>query len=400
MLSAVAGGVFAVTTLVIAPDLPWATDFRSEVWEAGRALLQGRDPLRHDGAHGTVYPPASTVLTAPFALLPYPAAVALGVVVLLAAVTAALWLCGVTDWRCLAVALASPPIVAGLTYANLSLALLFAVAMVWRWRASALVAGVALGLAIAVKIFLWPLLVWLLLIRQVRSAIAASMVAIAATLAGFGIVGFHLIDDFVTVTRANVDLYYDSSASLAAAGAAVGVPLGTATALSAIAALMLIAVAARGRDNEVACLTLCLAAALVATPITWGHYYALFFVPLAITSPRLSWSWAYPYVTAPQLSTSFSMLGRLLDCLSGFALAALVFLKTDRSALRQDPERPRRATLRAQAGCTPGVDPPPRVPPARSRRRWSSRRRSGGRSARRRRRDRGRSAPRRHGRGR
>ena len=37
---------------------------------------------------------------------------------------------------------------------------------------------------------------------------------------------------------------------------------------------------------------------LLATPVTWAHYFALFVVPLALLRPRLSPIWALPLVMA------------------------------------------------------------------------------------------------------
>jgi hypothetical protein len=41
-------------------------------------------------------------------------------------------------------------------------------------------------------------------------------------------------------------------------------------------------------------LILCLAAALVATPILWLHYLGLLFVPIALARPRLTALWFVP----------------------------------------------------------------------------------------------------------
>jgi hypothetical protein len=49
----------------------------------------------------------------------------------------------------------------------------------------------------------------------------------------------------------------------------------------------------------VATLTLCLAAALAASPIVWVHYFLLLLVPLALTRPTLSPLWLVPFGYAP-----------------------------------------------------------------------------------------------------
>ena len=48
-----------------------------------------------------------------------------------------------------------------------------------------------------------------------------------------------------------------------------------------------------------AALTLCLAAALAASPIVWMHYFLLLLVPLALIRPRLSPLWLVPFAYWP-----------------------------------------------------------------------------------------------------
>lgn len=135
----------------------FAEDFKTSVWNPGRAILAGRSPMREYSAEGhnggTVYPPIATLATLPFSLPPYEAARLLWVLALVGAVLGALWLCGVRDWRCYAVACACPPVVAGFMYANLSLLLVLALALAWRWRDRAWRVGALLGLVIAAKLF-------------------------------------------------------------------------------------------------------------------------------------------------------------------------------------------------------------------------------------------------------
>ena len=73
-----------------------------------------------------------------------------------------MWIVGVRDWRCLVLALTSPVVLQGLYWGNLSLALLLPLALAWRYRERATIAGVAVGSAVAAKLIAWPLVVWLL----------------------------------------------------------------------------------------------------------------------------------------------------------------------------------------------------------------------------------------------
>ena len=85
-------------------------------------------------------------------------------------VFAALWILGVRDWRCYVIALTSPVVVHGLYYGNLTIVMVLLVALAWRYRERARIAGLALGAAVAAKLFVWPLVVWLLLTRRFRAA--------------------------------------------------------------------------------------------------------------------------------------------------------------------------------------------------------------------------------------
>ena len=64
----------------------------------------------------------------------------------------------------------SPVVVHGLYFGNLTILLVLLVALAWRYRDEARLAGLALGVAVAAKLFVWPLVVWLLLTRRFRAA--------------------------------------------------------------------------------------------------------------------------------------------------------------------------------------------------------------------------------------
>ena len=61
-------------------------------------------------------------------------------------------------------------VVHGLFYGNLTVLLVLPLALAWRYRDRARVVGLAVGVAVAAKLFVWPLVVWLLLTRRFRAA--------------------------------------------------------------------------------------------------------------------------------------------------------------------------------------------------------------------------------------
>jgi len=108
-------------------------------------------------------------------------------------------------------------------------------------------------------------------------------------------------------------------------------PLLAARIISLLVALVLLGAAAwvarderrDARDRDVATLTLCLAAALAASPIVWVHYFLLLLVPLVLIRPRLSLLWLVPFAYQP-LGPAAWPAGDARKL--GLALAATLFI--------------------------------------------------------------------------
>lgn len=355
LLAAVAlAATVAVTWSLVSvvPDLEmpdgFFVDFHTNVWEPGRAILDGRSPLREytaEGKSGSVYPPAAALTTLPFALPPYRLAVGLWVLALVASVVAALLLCGVRDWRCFALALLSPPVVAGLAYGNVSLLLVLAVATTWHWRDRPWRVGPLLGIVIAGKLFLWPLLIWLLLTRRRPAAAVAAASTALASLIGWAAVAFRRIEEFSEVTRRNASEFVDNGVSVASFIANLGAPPGLVAIVTLAAGTFALIVAWHLREDDLACLSWVISAALLASPIVWVHYYALMLVPLALATPRLSRAWLLPYVTAPQLTFSVAAGGRVFDAATGVAFVILTARHSSRRDVSPRQAQPRPGTI-------------------------------------------------------
>ena len=192
----------------------------------------------------------------------------------------------------------SPVVVHGLFYGNLTIFLLVPLAVAWRYRDRANVAGLAVGVAVAAKLFAWPLVVWLLLTRRFRSAAWAVSSSVALVLAAWAVIGFEGLADYPALLREIQDVYAVRSISLASVAGALGSSLSVAVAVSAIAGLLLLALAAwlARRVGERRSFSIVVAACIVATPIVWPNYAALLFVPIAITWPRLAPAWFFGYL--------------------------------------------------------------------------------------------------------
>jgi Glycosyltransferase family 87 len=284
---------------------PIGFDFRGTLWEPARALLDGTpiypEPTREAMLVGnpTVYPPPFIVLSVPLALLPVTAAAWLWFCVLGVAVLLSMWILGIGDWRCYVVAVTSPVVVHGLYYGNLTILLLVPLALAWRFRDRAQVAGLAVGAAVAAKLLVWPLIVWLLLTRRFRAAAWAVGSGIVLVVAAWAVIGFQGFSDYPALLRENQDVYALRSLSLATVGGALGLSLSKAVAASVVAGLLLLGLAAwlaPRIDGERRSFAIVVAACVVATPIVWPNYAALLLVPIAITWPRLAPAWFFGYL--------------------------------------------------------------------------------------------------------
>ncbi len=161
-----------VGMLAVSVTRPWRlVDLEYAFLPAARAVLHGHSPytgayaqLRQIGS-AYIYPPPIAFLAVPLTALPKPAAAALFTTIMVAGTVAGLWLLGVRDRRCYALALVSHPVLAAELAGALSVLIMLVMAAAWRWRDSPSAVGCLVALAIAAKLFCWPLAVWLLLTR-------------------------------------------------------------------------------------------------------------------------------------------------------------------------------------------------------------------------------------------
>lgn len=269
---------------------------------AATAVIHGRSPyhapsfaaLSHLATLPFVYPPAAALPFVPFA--PLPAAVAGGVmfVVGLTALVASLRLLGVRDWRCYGVALASAPAINTLALGTLTSLLMLGAALAWRYRDRPAVAGVATACAAVLKLFLWPLVIWLLATRRWRAALHSAIAGVVLLLGGWAIIGFAGLGGYASlvrlVERAEGPLSYSVVALLRLHGNAAT----AATVLLSLAAVTGIWLASRGAGGDRRAFAVAALASLVATPLVWLHYFLLLFVPIALYRPRLSRVWFVP----------------------------------------------------------------------------------------------------------
>jgi hypothetical protein len=245
------------------------------------------------------YPAAAAVLLAPLGMLGFHTAAAVWSALLIASLLAALWILGVRDWRVLSVVVSSAPVISSVRLGTFTPVLILLLAVAWRWRNRRWWAGAALALAISLKLFVWPVVLWLVATRRYGAAIVSGGLAAVFTLGAWAAIGFDGLRDYPELLRRLSDIVADRGFSLVALGTELGLPHVMATALPWIVGPALIAavvLAARDVDRDETAFSLAVVASIAFTPIVWLHYFALLVVPLAVSRPRFAWPWLLMWV--------------------------------------------------------------------------------------------------------
>jgi alpha-1,2-mannosyltransferase len=293
---------FLLFAVVVAADL----HFRSSLgdWEifraAARSALHGHSPypaadpaaLAHNDRF--VYPPITALTVAPLAVLPDLAGRALILLLTLACVLLALRLLGVRDWRCYGLALLTAPVLNTVSLGALSSVMLLGVAAAWRYRDRRYVAALATALTAVAKLFAWPLVVWLVATRRLRTATATCVFALVLLVGGWAAIGFAGLSGYPHLLRVLSRVEAVQSYSLVGLLRLHGGAAAALTAVISIAVVIGVFVAARGPEGDRRSLSVAVAGALLATPVLWLHYLVLLFVPIALARPRLSAVWFLP----------------------------------------------------------------------------------------------------------
>jgi hypothetical protein len=271
-----------------------AIDFHRELYPESKELLAGRNPFPpedHDFYRypNFIWPPLAAYLAAPLTLLPVDTADVVIAVLGLAAFMATLRVIGVRDWRVYGAFALWPQVIGEVRVSHLTPFLCLLVAVAWRYRNATGISGLAIGLAGALKFFLWPVGLWLAAIGRAREMLIAAAFAGASLLL---VLPFTGLDDYIGALLELGRAFDQDSYSLFGLLYQLGIdetPARVVT-MAAGAALLL----AMWRTGS---LGLAIAAALVLSPIVWLDFYALAAIPLAIARPHLSAVWFVPLVT-------------------------------------------------------------------------------------------------------
>lgn len=270
--------------------------------------------------HPTPHPPPLLLLATPLTFLDLRLALwvwfffQVGLLFALAAALLRLWGTSPTLPALLGLGLALAgwyPVFEDLLYAQMNLLIAFLVAGmgISMRRGRELQAGALLGLAIALKLFLGPLALTLLLYRRWRAAAAALATALALHLLAGAVLGWESLRDYyLRVAPMVADLYRPFSYNLSAwslgdrlfagtvsrviAGLDAPPPipaphLAPLASTLAVLGLLLFGLrqAWRVRDLELA-LALMTPISILVSPIAWPHYLTILAMPLTIAARR------------------------------------------------------------------------------------------------------------------
>jgi alpha-1,2-mannosyltransferase len=291
----------AVTIIGGAIGNRYGFDFHGSLWEATRAVLHGRNPYPPPTVAGVspgdrfVYPPAIAFVFLPFGILPFPVAAGLMTALLAAAMAATLYVLDVRDWRCYGATFASIPVLHDIRLGAITPLLALALALAWKHRDRAH-SAIPLAFAVVAKLFLWPLLVWLVATGRLRIAVRTVAYAVVATALAWIAIRLAGLADYPALIRVLSTVEQGRGYSLVSAGLALG--MGTLAARVAAGAIgvALLALCARSgrRGDDTGSFILLVGAALALSPIVWLHYFILLFVPIAITRRTFSAIWLAP----------------------------------------------------------------------------------------------------------
>jgi hypothetical protein len=273
---------------------------------AGGKILAGESPYLDvnsigdnvGASYGYVYPPLLAIVISPLSLLSGPTASMLFSVVMVACIVGGLGLLGVTDWRCYLVGLLWPFNRVALDWGRIDPLLVLLIAATWRFRDRPWSAATSTGAAVAAKLFLWPLMFWLLVTGRRRGAALSVVMASALILLPWAAIGFVDLSQYPALLR-DVSRQESDSFSVTALVHAFGGNGSLTKAIVIAIGAALLAWSARTarnldwtrRERDRRSLTLVLAASLVLSPVVWSNYFVLLLVPVALAYPTLSATW-------------------------------------------------------------------------------------------------------------
>jgi hypothetical protein len=304
---AVLPAIFLTVMLAGSLHHHFAFDFH-QFWQGGRDVIEGRSPYPPasalpkggDRSLGPVaiqdtfrfpYPAPAALAMAPFGALPFSVAAVLFILLSIGAIFLALRLLGVVDWRCYGLLFASIATLGAVRLGTFTPFLLLGLAVAWRFRDRKLVVACAVASIVLLKLFLWPLLIWLVLSRRVGSAALTVAIVLTVGLASWAVIGFAGLSNYPELLSDLAVSVQSKGWSTVALGLSLGVSAAVAKLFTAVLAGAALALASR---RDVWSFSVAICASILLSPIVWLHYFLLLVAPLAIAFPTLAPAWFIP----------------------------------------------------------------------------------------------------------
>jgi alpha-1,2-mannosyltransferase len=273
-------------------------DFHGTIWNPDRAILHGRSPYPPSGHITTVGPPPAVYLppiflvTLPLGLLSLHVANWVWFGILVCSTIATVAALGVRNPLCYALWGLSLPVVAALALGNATLLVALGAALTWRFRDRRVLGPLTAAATVSIKLWLWPLLAWLLITRP-RAGARSGAALVSITACAWAVIRFDGLFDYPKLMHAEARQFVQTSVLLIAALSLLHVAVQAAAAIGIALGVALLALAFVWRRRDLDSYALALLAALVATPVAWDHYLVLPAIPLAIAWRSLSISWVW-----------------------------------------------------------------------------------------------------------
>lgn len=277
----------AIAALVAASvALAWRiAQFESTGWlaldfklRAAQRLIDGKTLYPADGSGEYPYPPLLAMLVTPFLALPTIIAQYTAAVLCALAVMAAVWVVGVRDPLCFAAAAASGPVVSVAQIGNAGAFVTLLLALTWRFNSA------PAAIAVALKLYAWPLLLWSAMRRGVHDLFAGACLTAAAILVPGAVIGFDGLGRYLSVA-------FEVTGGLEGATYALPTAASVLVTLAAFVAMWL------RRGDSAGSLCFAVLAMLAASPVLWNFYFTSVFVVLGLTRPRFTPAWLVPFLS-------------------------------------------------------------------------------------------------------
>jgi len=272
--------------------------------------------------HPAPYPPFVAILSTPLLLFSLNNVIVVWFVIevvgliAIAGMLTTLWR-GRVEWVhaifILFLLLAWYPVMVDLLYGQLTILLttLLLAALLALRKENKILAGVLIGLSVAIKMFAWPLIIYFALKKDWRTLLTSCLTAIGLNLIALLVMGFGpIMDYYLQVTRQVATIYQSfltnyslwsigyrlfegtqpNGVDFVSAPPLINMPQIAPLVSAGLAAAFLLAGliwAIRSRDRDIAfAILVCVIIAI--SPISWDHYYVMIIISLAILSLNLS----------------------------------------------------------------------------------------------------------------